>query len=391
MSTRQAILKNSIIILCCLLWVQQIWAANFRKGPYLIYPETNTQMTILWQADSSPGASKVEWGADASYGSSNEPTEYGDNQFKYTITGLVPGNRYYYRVTVDSDVNAGSFLAASDENAASLTFYAYGDTRSNPNLHNNVCNQILSDINKVPDKRQTFILHSGDWVNKGGNESEWDNQFFDRSQSKTLEMMRSMPIMGCLGNHDWGNLFEKYWQYDWVTTIPEEQFCYSFDYGPVHVSVIQIEGDGATMSPAQQTWLDNDLLNTTKTWKAIVFHAPAWSAGGHENNVSAQNDCQPILENRGAQIVFNGHNHYYSRAMVNGIAHITAGGGGAPLYNPKLDMPNIVAAEKARHFCRIEITGFETVSTMVVTIIREDGTEIESFKFEEKLTKGDLE
>ena len=38
--------------------------ANVRKGPYLIYPNVNTQMTVLWQLDATTSSSNIAWGTD---------------------------------------------------------------------------------------------------------------------------------------------------------------------------------------------------------------------------------------------------------------------------------------------------------------------------------------
>jgi hypothetical protein len=56
-------------IVCFLILVFCSWthAAILQKGPYLIYPDTNTEMTVLWQTDETPGNSMVEWGTTTAY------------------------------------------------------------------------------------------------------------------------------------------------------------------------------------------------------------------------------------------------------------------------------------------------------------------------------------
>jgi hypothetical protein len=84
----------------------------------------------------------------------------------------------------------------------------------------------------------------------------------------------------------------------------------------------------------QLTWLEDDLASTGKPWKFIVLHEPGWSAGGgHKNNEEVQEFIQPLAEKYGVSAVFNGHNHYYARAVVNNVQHVTAGGGGAPAFH----------------------------------------------------------
>ena len=123
-------------------------------------------------------------------------------------------------------------------------------------------------------------------------------------------------------------------------------------------------------------WLETDLANTQKRWKFVIIHEPAWSAeGGHGNDEASQQYLCPLFEHYGVAIVHSGHNHYYARGVVNGVQHITAGGGGAPLYMPDLNYPNVVTAENTHHFVRYDISG----GRLTVTVIRDDGSIIESF------------
>jgi hypothetical protein len=80
------------------------------------------------------------------------------------------------------------------------------------------------------------------------------------------------------------------------------------------------------------------------------------------------------------QIVFAGHNHYYARAVVNGVHHITAGGGGAPLYTPVAGQPNIVIMNKTLHYCKIAIDG----NSLLCQTVKPDGTLIDSFYVEKE-------
>jgi hypothetical protein len=150
---------------------------------------------------------------------------------------------------------------------------------------------------------------------------------------------------------------------------------WSFDYGPAHFAVVDqytSYGPGS----AQLTWLQNDLASTNKPWKFIYLHEPGWSAGGgHENNTSVQNYIQPLCIQYGVPILFAGHNHYYARALVNNIQHITTGGGGAPLYQPNLNYPYIVAGASAYHFCKIEIND----QSLHLTALKPTGEIIDSF------------
>lgn len=86
-------------------------SAAIRKGPYLIYPGDNTQMTVLWQLHSTMTCT-LEWGLDTSYSAGSISLGgYGIDR-RHTITALTPGTKYYYRLTAGTEQATGSFRSA---------------------------------------------------------------------------------------------------------------------------------------------------------------------------------------------------------------------------------------------------------------------------------------
>ncbi len=331
--------------------VKSVQWTDTRKAPYLIYNGNSNQMVVLWQMKSTKTCT-IEWGTDTTYSlGSASTTEYNSShQHKFVIDSLNFRTKYFYKVTAGSDVHYGSFFSAPDSNPQALNFFVYGDTRSHPEEHNKVSGAILNEVKK-DSANQTLIISTGDLVYRGNYESYWDNEFFNGSYANIIKMLSEFPYLVCKGNHEKdGSLFKKYFPYPYVNS-----FYWSFDYGPAHfVAVDQF----TSYSPgsAQYQWLENDLANSKKPWKFIYLHEPGWSAGGHGNEQDVQHYIQPLCEKYGVPIVFAGHNHYYARAVVNNIVHITTGGGGAPLYTP-YSYPNIVKTAKKHHYCKIEING----------------------------------
>lgn len=371
--------------------------ALFTKHPYLMYSGDNTKMTVLWQADSTPTTATIEWGSTTSYADGSatvtETSSVADgHQFTYSIGARTPASRTYYRVTVDQQTATGSFLTAPRDSATSLTFYAYCDTRTNIDQHDAVAKQILADIAAAPDSRQTFIVLCGDLVNYGLNEDNWTSQFFDPAYTNLATLLSEVPIMGTLGNHEYyvypvdteyenahmGELFRKYWPQPLYETT--SHFFYSFDYGPLHVVALDQYTTNLTDSGAQYSWLDDDLQTTTKTWKAVAFHVPAYSSNlADEDSTRSKNMrdyYQPLFEDYDVDIAIQGHHHYYSRSVVNSIQYILLGTGGAPFESYDTGVPYVVAGPTQKyHFGKFEIVG----NTMTVTVIDKDGNTIDSF------------
>ncbi|MDP8217319.1 MAG: metallophosphoesterase [Candidatus Theseobacter exili] len=340
--------------LISLLFVNFVLADDIpelEKAPYLIYEGQNSEMKILWQLNSTLSC-LLEWGTDTSYStgfvSTNEVNS--GHQHNYTIPGLIPGSLYCYRVNINGEYITGTFRTSPQEDSNNLKFLVFGDTRSNPFYLDKLCMQMNSVINDDPEC-QTFLLHAGDWVSSD-DESDWENEFFDASYSNTINSLANIPFLGCMGNHELpGNIYDKYWPYPYVNS-----HYWSFTSGPVHVIIIDQYID-YTNGSAQYTWIENELINSTKRWKFILMHEPGWSAGTHSNDSDVQTYIQPLCETYGVDMVFAGHNHNYAHSKVNGVHHITTGGGGAPPHVVNTGNPNVVSAYSTRHFCKIDIQG----------------------------------
>jgi hypothetical protein len=324
-----------------------------RKAPYLIYTGNNQEMRVLWQLF-VPDTCQISWGLDSLYSlGSAEVFEYGgDHQYTYIVENLTPATKYFYRVVAAADTFHGSFHTAPYSHAGEARFFAYGDTRTYPATHDQVAQAIIAAFAATP-SMQSIIISVGDLISNGNLETDWDGEFFDASYPNIRSMLANLPYQSCMGNHEGsGVLFSKYFPYPFVANR-----YWSFDYGPAHFVVVD-QYVPYNSGSIQHTWIANDLAASTKPWKFVYLHEPGWSAGGgHGNNVTVQNDIQPLCELYGVSLVFAGHNHYYARAAVNGVQHVTTGGGGAPLHVPDLGYPNVVAGSSANHYCVIETDG----------------------------------
>ncbi|OQX59594.1 MAG: hypothetical protein B5M52_02955 [Helicobacteraceae bacterium 4484_230] len=369
------IAKAGLAGLSILFCFGQLSAAVLKKGPYLIYDGVNTQMKVLWQLDSSLSCT-IKWGRDASYSTGAANTDENgsgkhEHQHIYTIDGLTPYTHYLYKINCGAGVDGnGSFYTAPLSDARNVKLLVYGDTRSFPADHDAVNREMINTYTSDPEF-QTIALHVGDWVNHGYQEADWSSQFFDPSHTYSNKFQANIPINGVRGNHEGdGNLFLKYFPYPYETG----GFYWSFDYGPVHIAIVDQYVDYSPGS-VQHNWLKKDLESSTKRWKFIVLHEPGWTAGGHDNNVDVQNHINSLAVKNGVNIIFAGHNHYYARADVDGIQHITTGGGGAPLYDPDSNAEKIVSSSKSYHFCEIDIRGDD----LYFTAKDKNGLQIDSF------------
>jgi len=366
-----------ILALVLVLVLAQLSPAAIKKGPYLIYPGTNTQMMVLWQLDASTSCS-LEWGLDAHYqsGRVTGAEMNSDHQYKQLIDGLTPGTKYFYRVAEGANLYPGSFQAAPPDDARSLKFLVYGDTRTDVNADNSVCGAMQATCTADP-AYQTFTLHVGDWVGED-SEAGWSNEFFIRAANAhgIMTLLANLPFQGCIGNHEVnGVYYRKYWPYPY---IKDPRFYWSFDYGPAHFTVVD-QYDGANgISDGQLSWIKNDLATTRKPWKFFLYHEPAWTAANqfHGNNVRAQTALQLLCKEYGIELCFNGHIHLYARCTQDGVQHLTLGGGGATLYDPNPTQPGyVVKVLKTFHYAKVAIND----NVLNFEAVEPDGTVIDRF------------
>ncbi len=343
--------KINIIILLLLPGVL-LSAQTISKGPYLIYPLVNTQMDVLWQMTGSSECT-LSWGTDETYslGTTLQTLAHAETyQHEFTIKGLEPGTLYYYKVSFGTKNLTGSFRAAPDNAAEKVSIYAWGDTRDDqfdPNLINM---QICKEFTEHPEY-QTLIIHAGDWV-KSDADDNWANEFFNRTNAEgNLKMHASLPQMGCRGNHEGSAIYyRKYFPYKY-----QPGGCYySYDYGPLHISVVDQYVDYSIGSPQHQ-WLENDLATTTKKFKIVLLHEPGWSAAGaHSDEMAVRTNIQPLCIQYHVSMVIGGHNHFYARGVVDNIIHLTLGGGGASSKTPSA-AENIITYVGGLSYMRFDI------------------------------------
>jgi hypothetical protein len=342
------------------------------KGPTLIYTDDNTKMRVFWQWTSNV-TFQVQWGTSTNYGQGNaavKPTNSSTFLYTYDISGLTPATKYYYRVVTGTKCSSGTFYAAPAANATSVKFFSYGDTRTNGSIHNGLAGQVVSAYKADP-AFQTLNVNVGDWVSADSS-TAWTSEWFATSYTNLRTQDANIADIGVRGNHEGAATL---WKQYWPEPFQPGGLYWSFDYGPAHFVMLDAYTAFGAGS-AQYNWLKADLAASTKTWKFVAIHEPGWSAGGgHANNTTFQSDLQPVLQQYGVAMVFAGHNHYYCRAMVNGIVELTLGGGGAPQYTPASGQPDIVTYTKAYSFGEFTISG----NTLTVKVLNNSGATIDTF------------
>jgi hypothetical protein len=219
-------------------------------------------------------------------------------------------------------------------------------------------------------------------VTEGKKIAHWDAFFEDMEPVNSIA-----PTVAAVGNHETPRLSKNY---ENLYALPGNEYYYSIDYGPVHITILNTEtldlldpfGD---FSRDQRDWLIQDLAATHQPWKVVAFHRPYYSSGVHYADTSTEVHrelLEPILKQYEVDMVFNGHDHMYERSFKDGITYITTGGAGAPIYQAKPDANNIYSVKQVSEYHLTMIEASPTSLTLDAYFI--NGSMFDTFTLEKK-------
>jgi len=245
-------------------------------------------------------------------------------------------------------------------------FIIYGDTRSGHTTHQRIVENILM-------RKPKTVFHTGDLVNNGLLQSDWD-RFFSIS-SELLSVTDYYPV---IGNHEnQSSIFFK--SFD----LPGNEQWYSLAYPGVRFIILNSCVETEIDSP-QTRWLEKTLIEADKSKDFIValFHHPPFSTGIHPDEQNIREKWVPLFEQYKVDIVFNGHNHCYEKLKCGSVYYIVTGGGGAPLYNSVYQLDCSQLYLKQYHFCEMSVTA----NDLYVRVYNFDNDMIDKIRLSKKFS-----
>jgi phosphodiesterase/alkaline phosphatase D-like protein len=320
---------------------------SIRRGPYTQAVGT-TQATICLEL-AAPGEAKVSCDGKTFAGATGVRHEV-------AITGLKAGTRYAY--TVEPGGAKGSFKTAPGEDS-DVFFIAWGDSRT---YHDRLARVAGLAAKDQPD----FTVHSGDLVDEGTIEEDWDRFF-----AAAGPLLRTGGFWPAIGNHDYGAK-----QYFDLFVLPHPESHYTFTYGPAQFFVVDSNWQ-PRRNPGQIDWFAAEVKRSKARFKFLMCHHPLVSSPADDflfdKEWSMYGLFGKALEEGGVAAVFQGHNHNYQRAERNGVVYITTGGAGAPLYDVGQLSPETKFAREVHHYVRVRLSG----KTMSIEAVDWDGQVID--------------
>ncbi len=329
----------------------------------LVYPylgnTTTSSVAISWVTDNS-GTGEVHYSQDQSYGNVVVATSsFQDGRYWYsaTITGLDANTTYYYKV-FNNGFNMTpwpivTFTTSPDATGTSYKFLVVGDSQSD-SASATPFPAALDIAAQMRQRNPNLVIHTGDMIFGSsdcvGSSSPW-SQFIRNYFNVYQSMLGQIPFFTTIGNHEVQYGGCGYQAYESVFSLPgnapsghAEEF-YSFDWGNAHFISLDTNQYLGTSQP-EYLWLKSDLQTTTKQWKFVFLHVPAYSSGDSGSDPDVQKYLVPLFETYGVTIAFSGHDHDYERTCPilggactttqnGGVVYFVNGGGGAYTSPPR--------------------------------------------------------
>ena len=342
---------------------------HFTAGPYL-HKATQTSVELTWET-SELSSAQIAYGKSLPLDQQIEVSEVA-TLHTLTLDKLDPESTYYYEITAlpatDESEQTPKILSGiltfstAVEDSSAYSFVAFGDTEARPHINNRMSQLIW-------DERPNFVVNLGD-LTDGGREPhkfEWNYEYF----LGMTPLNSRVPVFPVPGNGE-GDLF---WYLKYHNLPP----YYSFRYGNAEFFMLN-SNEKEQLEPGgeQYLWLEEQLKNSTATWKFAAHHHAVYTSDENdygntwEGKPSDLGDLQvrelvQLYEKYGVDIVFYGHLHTYERswplmdgAVVpnGGVVYLVAGGAGGNLedfapthswFSTKL--------YRGHHYCRLDIHG----------------------------------
>ena len=241
---------------------------------------------------------------------------------KAQVTDL-EGGKYLYKVGGNDHYSSvGSFIIDDvDDDKVSFT-YVTDSQQTSAEGFKPFDRTLKTAITHNPD----FIAFAGDLVDN--SHAGWGTDFtkivmeeWSYALDTTKDVTMNYPMMSTAGNHESaGFTFTNHNNIDYVKALSGGGY-YSFDYNNLHFISLNTniyESYNEAEIQAQTKWLEEDLANTTATWKVVIMHIGPYSTGDHSNDSAAikvRDTLTQVFAKYKVDLVLQGHDHVYTRTM----------------------------------------------------------------------------
>jgi len=179
---------------------------------------------------------------------------------------------------------------SSETNYDPWHFIALGDSRNWEENSTNIFRKTIFEDIMISNPNLEFILHTGDMVNNGGEQDDWDRYYEDID----LLVQNNVTFYYAVGNHEmytysfpngtYGPLETNFSTYMNNVEMPGNERYYNFNHKGIHFIFMNSDeyetSDGEdefVISAEQEAWIINDLQSNTMNFTIATFHRPCYS------------------------------------------------------------------------------------------------------------------
>jgi len=307
------------------------------RAPYL-QMATDHSIVVRWQTAAGT-TGLVRYGLGPSHLDNAAGEIQPETLHSLELDGLKADTRYYYKV---SDSGAGPGNPDYDSAAPSwfrtlplagsprpTRIWAIGDSGDPGPVANAVRDAATGWMAAHPRTGYPDFdvwLGLGDLAYTSGTDQQYQASLFDTYGA----LLKDHAFWPVYGNHD-----DRRWTYFTLFTLPEHaeaggvasgsEHYYSFDYGQVHIIVLDSQDSSRAADGDMAQWLQQDLAASKSRWLIAAFHHPPYSKGTHDSDKTSDSggrmtdmreNILPILEAGGVDLVLSGHSHMYERSYL---------------------------------------------------------------------------
>ena len=244
--------------------------------------------------------------------------------------------------------------------ASAYTFVGAGDIADCTRVDDEATAGVLNGL--AANDPGTIVYTLGDNVYQSATATELASCY---APSWGAQQVRTFAT---LGNHEYAIDPNPTWDYFGTRAGPRGLGYYSYNIGDYwHVIVLSDNasygGPARTAGSAQDLWLQADLAANTKPCIIAMWHQPLVSSDGWYS--ASRKIFWDRLYAARADIVLNGHLHYYERMYpqtpdlvrddANGIRQFIVGTGGASTYTPDTLTVNTVTVAPSRGVLKLTL------------------------------------